>query len=139
MPLKRTSHALYDTKYQLVWAPKYRRWIVREDIRRPLEQVFRDIAEDLGFELVKLEVAKDQVHVFLNVPPRCSIAKVVRIFKSISARQVFREYPELKKHLRKHAFWKRGILFGQWAIRSRRMWCNVIFAIIGMKNTRLSN
>ncbi|MCA9501153.1 MAG: IS200/IS605 family transposase, partial [Nitrospira sp.] len=108
MPLKRTSHALYDTKYQLAWAPKYRRWIVREDIRRPLEQVFRDIAEDLGFELVELEVAKDQVHVFLNVPPRCSIAKVVRIFKSISARQVFREYPELKKHLRKHAFLEEG-------------------------------
>ena len=108
MPLKRTSHALYDTKYQLVWAPKYRRWIVREDIRRPLEQVFRDIAEDFGFELVELEGAKEHVHVFLNVPPRCSIAKVVRIFKSISARQVFREYPELKKHLRKHAFLEEG-------------------------------
>ncbi len=58
MPLKRTSHAVYDTKYHLVWAPKYRRWIVREDIRRRLEQVFRQIAEDFGFELVELEVAK---------------------------------------------------------------------------------
>src|SRR6266851_9088722 len=34
MTIKRTSHAVYDTKYHLVWAPKYRRWIMREDIRQ---------------------------------------------------------------------------------------------------------
>jgi len=106
MPLKRTSHEVYDTKYHLVWAPKYRRWIVREGIRRRLEQVFRKIAEDFGFGLVELEVAKEHVHFFLNFPPRYSIAKVVGILKSISASQVFREYPELKKHLRKQAFWE---------------------------------
>ena len=39
----------------VVWAQKYRRWIVREDIRRRLAQVFRDIAEDFGLELVELE------------------------------------------------------------------------------------
>ena len=48
------------------------------------------------------------MHVFLTFPPRYSIAKVVGIFKSISASQVFREYPELKKHLRKRAFWENG-------------------------------
>jgi len=108
MPVKRTSHAVYDTKYHLVWAPKYRRWIVREDIRRRAAEVFRQIAEDFGFELVELEVAKEHVHVFLNFPPRYSIAKVVGILKSISASQLFREYPELKKHLRKREFWEDG-------------------------------
>ena len=108
MPVKRTSHAVYDTKYRLVWAPKYRRWIVREDLRRRVEQVFRQIAEDFGFELVELEVAKEHVHIFLNFPPRYSIAKVVGILKSISASQVFREYPELKKYLRKQEFWEDG-------------------------------
>ena len=33
---------------------------------------------------------------------------MVGILKSISASQVFREYPELKKHLRKQAFWEEG-------------------------------
>jgi putative transposase len=70
--------------------------------------VFRQIAEDFGFELVELEVAKEHVDVFLNFPPRYSIGKVVGILKSISASQVFREYPELKKHLRKQAFWEEG-------------------------------
>ena len=91
MPGKRTSHAVYDTKYHLVGTPTYRRWIVREDIRRRVEQVFREIAEDFGFELVEWEVAKEHVHVFLNFPPRYSIAKVVGILKRISASQVFKE------------------------------------------------
>ena len=66
MPLKRTSHAVYDTKYHVVWAPKYRKWIDREDIRRRVEQLFRQIVEDLGFEIEELEVAKDHVHIFLS-------------------------------------------------------------------------
>ena len=79
-----------------------------EDVRRRVEQVLRQVAEDFGFELVELEVAKEHVHVFLNFPPPYSIAKVVGILKSISASQVFREYPELKKHLRKQEFWEDG-------------------------------
>ena len=108
MSVQRTSHAVYDTKYHLVWAPKYRRWIVRGDIRQRVEQVLRQIAEDFGFEVVELEVAKEHVHLFLNFPPRYSIAKVVGILKSISASQIFCEYPELKKHLRKREFWEDG-------------------------------
>ncbi len=106
MPLKRTSHAVYETKYHLIWAPKFRRWIVREDIRRRLELGFRQLTDDFGFELVELEVAKAHVHVFLNFPPRYLIAKVVGPLKSISAKQVFKEYPGLKEHLRKQAFWE---------------------------------
>ena len=64
MSVQRTSHAVYDTNYHLVWAPKYRKWIVREDIRRWIEQLFRQIAEDFGFELDELEVVKDHVHIF---------------------------------------------------------------------------
>ncbi|MCZ6623720.1 MAG: transposase [Deltaproteobacteria bacterium] len=44
MTIKRTSHAVYDTKYHLVWAPKYRKWIMREDIRQCAAGLFREIA-----------------------------------------------------------------------------------------------
>ena len=33
MGLRRTSHAVYDSQYHLVWAPKYRKWILRGDLR----------------------------------------------------------------------------------------------------------
>jgi len=33
MTIRRTRHAVYDTRYHLVWAPKYRKWILRGDLR----------------------------------------------------------------------------------------------------------
>ena len=108
MAIKRTSHAVYDTKYHLVWAPKYRRWIVREDIRQRAAELLREIAEDFQFEIEEMEVSKDHVHVFLNFPPRYSIAKVVGILKSISAAELFREFPELRRQLRGGELWEDG-------------------------------
>jgi putative transposase len=40
------------------------------------------------------------VHVFLSFPPRFSIARVVGMFKSISASLIFNEYAEVKKELK---------------------------------------
>jgi Transposase IS200 like len=34
--------AVYDTKYHLVWTPKYRKWILREDIREHVKQIFKE-------------------------------------------------------------------------------------------------
>ena len=57
MELKRTSHAVYDTKYHLVWAPKYRKWILRGDIQNRVKEIFEEIAENHDFEIDTLEIA----------------------------------------------------------------------------------
>ncbi|MGH7808510.1 MAG: IS200/IS605 family transposase [Thermodesulfobacteriota bacterium] len=110
MVLRRSSHALYDTKYHLVWTPKYRRWVGREDIRGRIEDIFREIAIEHKMEIDRMEVSEDHVHVFLSFPPRFSIAGVVGMFKSISASLIFNEYPEVKKELKlwRSNFWERG-------------------------------
>jgi putative transposase len=108
MELKRTSHAVYDTKYHLVWVPKYRKWILRGEIRTKVEEIFREIAENHDFEIDTLEVAEDHVHVFLSFPPRYSISRVVGMLKSISAGVIFREYPEVKRELWGGEFWEDG-------------------------------
>src|SRR5918992_1113995 len=74
MAIKRTSHAVYDTTYHLVWAPKYRRWIVRKDVRRRAAELFREIADDFEFEISEMEVSKDHVHILLSFPPIYSIS-----------------------------------------------------------------
>ena len=103
MASKRTSHAVYETKYHLVWAPKYRKGMLRGPLRERVEGLLREIAQDFGFE-----VALDHVHIFLDFPPRYSIAKVVGILKSISARQVFEEFPQLRKQLWARELWEDG-------------------------------
>lgn len=108
MGIKRTSHAVYDTRYHLVWAPKYRKWIKRADIRERIEALFKRISEEFSFEIEEMEVAPDHVHVFLNFPPRYSISKVVGILKSISASEIFRAYPEIKRELWGGELWEDG-------------------------------
>lgn len=108
MELKRTSHAVYDTKYHLVWTPKYRKWILRGDIRTKVEEIFQEIAGNHDFEIDTLEVAQDHVHIFLSFPPRYSISRVVGMLKSISASVIFREHPEVKRELWGGEFWEDG-------------------------------
>ena len=108
MGLRRTSHAVYDSQYHLVWAPKYRKWILRGDLREYVGKLFHRIAEDFGFDIQEMEVAEDHVHIFLSFPPRYSISKVVGILKSISGSGVFREHPEVKRELRGGEFWEDG-------------------------------
>jgi putative transposase len=106
--IKRTSHAVYDTRYHLVWEPKYRKWIKRLDIRKRAEELFKRIAQEFSLQIEKIEVAPDHVHVSLNFPPKYSISKMVGILKSISASEIFRENPEVKKELWGGEFWEGG-------------------------------
>ena len=108
MTLKRTSHAVYDCKYHLVWAPKYRKWIHRKDIRDRASQMFGEIALNHDFDIDTLQVSEDHVHIFLEFPPRYSISKVVGMLKSICASVIFKEFPEIKGQLWGGELWQDG-------------------------------
>ena len=108
MELKRTSHAVYDTKYHLVWTPKYRKWILKGEIRTRVQEIFEEISKNHEFEIDTLEVAEEHVHIFLSFPPRYSISRVVGMLKSISASVIVKEYPEVKQELWGGEFWEDG-------------------------------
>jgi putative transposase len=109
MTVKRTSHAVYETSYHLVWCPKYRKKIFEQrEVRERTVQLIREISDDYGFDLIEMEIAIEHVHILLSFPPRYSIGDVVRIIKSISARQLFREFPILKRKLWSGELWEDG-------------------------------
>ena len=108
MVTKRASYCVYDTKYHLVWAPKYREWILQGAIRQRVKELFQQIAQHHGFEIEEPEVDKDHVHIFISFPPKYSIAKVVAIFKAVSAREIREEFPKVKKQLWGGEFWEDG-------------------------------
>src|SRR5262245_42064133 len=108
MAVKRTSHAVYDTKYHLVWTPKYRKWVLRGDLRRRVEERVREIAQEFGFEIDTREVAADHVQIFWQCPARYSIANVLGIWKGISASRDFEELTEIKKQLWSGELWEDG-------------------------------
>ena len=108
MELKRTSHAVYDTKYHLVWTPKYRKWILKGDIRTRVREIFEEVSKNHEFDIDTLEISEEHVHIFLSFPPRYSISRVVGMMKSISASVIFKEYPGVKQELWGGEFWEDG-------------------------------
>jgi putative transposase len=109
MSLRRTSHAVYDTSYHLVWCPKYRKKLFDPlELRKRAEQLIREISEEYGFEIEQMEIARDHVHILLSFPPKYSIGNVVRTIKSKSAIGLFREFPQIKRRLWAGQLWEDG-------------------------------
>ena len=108
MGVRRTKHAVYDLKYHLVWIPKYRKQILDKEVSEYLKAIFNKIAEEYEFGIDTMEVMEDHVHIFVEVPPRYSPARVVQIMKSISAREVFSKFPDLRKQLWAGELWNDG-------------------------------
>lgn len=109
MNMRRTSHSEYETSYHLVWCPKYHRDIFRAvEIRERAKELISAVCKEYDFEVEELEVSTDHVHIMLSIPPGRAIGYAIRIIKSITARELFREFPELKRRLWSGELWEDG-------------------------------
>ena len=64
-----------------------------------LKMICFEIGEKYCFEFDAIGTDDDHVHFFVGAEPKYSPSKVMQILKSITARQIFKDYPEVKKHL----------------------------------------
>ena len=77
-------------------------------MRAYVTKSFRAIAEEFSFWIDELAVEHDHVHVFLEFPPKYSLARVVGILKSISASRTFDKFPELRRKFWSGELWEDG-------------------------------
>ena len=108
MSLKRTYHNIYDTHYHIVFPVKYRKALLQNDIPLAIGKLAEEIALRYDIEFEKIGYDQDHIHILCNFPPKHSGSDVVRIFKSITARELFKQFPLLKKELWGGEFWSDG-------------------------------
>ena len=106
--LRRSSHAVYDLKYHFVWIPKYREEILVGEVAENAREVFEGIVEAYGLMIDTVEVEEDDVHIFLEAPPKYSPAQVAQILKSLWAREIFQRSPWLRQQLWGGEVWGDG-------------------------------
>ena len=70
------------------------------------------IADEYGFDILALEIMPDHIHLFVSAPPKYAPATLVKLFKGITARKLFKEFPELKKQFRKGHLWTPSYYLG---------------------------
>lgn len=97
MGYRHSGNKVYLINYHFVWCPKRRKAVLVGDIRKRLIEVFKDVANELGVDIISLEVMPDHLHLFVSAYPTISPHKIVRRFKGRSSNVLRREFPELLK------------------------------------------
>ena len=103
------SHNASNLVYHFVCPTKYRRVVITENVDRSMKQTCEGI--ELRYDwIVFLEVGadKDHVHFLIQSTPNYSPAKIITTVKSIIAKRMFAEHPEVKKQLWGGQFWSDG-------------------------------
>ena len=109
MELKFASHCVYQIRYHMVMCLKYRKQLLREDKRRvELINLFREIGTRYWYEIDEVGTDGDHVHVFVGAAGRWAPSRIMQVLKSISAKEMFKKFPELRKVLWGGEFWSDG-------------------------------
>jgi len=88
---------------------KYRKnLLLGTELLNFLEKVCFEISERYYFEFDAIGSDGDHVHLFVGAEPKYSPSKIMQIIKSITARQIFKQYPEIKKQLWGGGLWSDG-------------------------------
>ena len=108
MDYRKTSHAIYDLKYHLVWITKYRKPVLRGPIALRFRELTRQTCDSLEVYIEKGHIATDHVHLLVSVPPDLSVSDLVQRLKGRSSRRLMDEFGELRKQFWGQHLWARG-------------------------------
>ena len=94
--------------YHIVCPAKYRRVIFSSELDKELKNICLEISKRYEVEFIEIGTDKDHVHFLVQSVPMYSPTKIVRMIKSITARELFQKFPNLKKELWGGEFWTKG-------------------------------
>ena len=108
MTVAKTNHNVYTTHYHIVFPVKYRKALLTNEIPLAIVVIAREISLRYDIEFEKIGCDETHIHLLASFPPKYSGSDVVRIFKSITAKQLFIRFPALRKELWGGEFWSDG-------------------------------
>src|SRR6266704_990505 len=102
------SHNVSILMYHLVCPAKYRRVVFDASVDTVLKEVCLEIAKRYAIIFLEIGTDKDHVHFLIQSIPTYSPTKIVKTIKSITAREVLKRVPAVKKRLWGGEFWSKG-------------------------------
>ena len=92
----------------MVFVIKYRKEVISSEIFEELKVIFDGIAERYYLHFHAIGTDQDHLHILVEAAPRYSPSNVMQICKSITAKEIFKKFPEVKKNLWGGHFWSAG-------------------------------
>ena len=106
---RRLSHSVYECKYHVVFCPKYRYHIFKDEIAEyTKQQIYQLCRQKELVEVLELNIQPDHIHLVLSMPPKYAVSTVMGYLKGKLALRLFQRYERLgRKYWGRH-LWSRG-------------------------------
>ncbi len=105
---RKGSHTLFDLKYHLVWITKYRKKVLLGAVAERSRDLIREICKVNEVEILKGHVSQDHIHLFVSVPPKLSISKLMQYLKGKTSHKLLFEFKHLQRQFWGKHIWARG-------------------------------
>ena len=101
------AHTMYNCKYHIVFAPKYRRMAFYGSKRLEIGKILRKLCEWKGVNIIEAEVCVDHIHMLVEIPPKYSVSGFMGFLKGKSSLIIYQKWGNAKFKYRNREFWCR--------------------------------
>ena len=106
---KRLSHSVYECKYHVVFCPKYRYRIFKDEIGEyATQQIYQLCKQKELVEVLELNVRPDHVHLVASIPPKYAVSEFMGYLKGKLALRLFQQYESFGRRYWGRHLWARS-------------------------------
>ena len=104
----RKSHNVTILMYHIVCPVKYRKVVFDNEVAKEVVNICEDISKRYEIVFLEIGIDKDHIHFLVQSVPDYSPKKIAQVIKSITAIEIFKRKPAVKKKLWGGEFWSKG-------------------------------
>ena len=105
---RRGAHTVFEIHLHIVWTTKYRKPVMTGEVGTRLRELIREICGNQEVTIMKGHISKDQVHLFVSIPPQVTISRLLQLLKGKTFYKLMHEFPHLAKKFWGRHMWARG-------------------------------
>jgi putative transposase len=106
--VRKGAHGAWQIHYHIVFPVKYRKALLDEEVTAIIQDTAAEIAARFPIEMEAIGTDTNHIHLLCSAHPKMAPGRIVQIFKSITAREIFRRKPAVKRVLWGGEFWTDG-------------------------------
>ena len=102
------AHTMYNCKYHIVFAPKYRRMAFYGSKRLEIGKILRKLCDWKGVNIIEAEVCVDHIHMLVEIPSKYSVSGFMGFLEGKSSLIIYQKWGNAKFKYWNREFWCRG-------------------------------
>jgi putative transposase len=107
-PYVHEQHSVHHLLSHIIFCPKRRRKVLVGPVHDRLKTIIEQVAEENHWQIVRLAIQPDHVHVFIQTNPSTLPTDIPRLIKGRSSHLLREEFPHL---LRMPSLWTRSTFY----------------------------